>query len=414
MRRLAAWPAVVGVAALAGLAHGQTYSLDDNPFAANWGLVPFGPAGFGCGAEDPYGIGLPATMAGLIGPSPSLAFSAFGLFDGELFQPGVITDVVPPNGFSLDALSADHPWRGYYPPIQLKFSVDRGTTGLPGTPLALEAGFNQAPADLYTSTKLFHHPGNFVGLPAGGAFVGGLPSVIGGPNSNVLTYDDSFFGLTPGLGAGNLLGPGVAAPPIIPGSHDNLDAYNDLPTPLLDVNGDQINDTNYFFSISPDEAFAAGINPGDILDVAAGAGGTAPVPYATAFSIGLDMYGQHGTDDIDALILWDNGIPLGPMWGGPGGEPGIDFALFSLANGSSSLLAIQGMGLPVDGSSIFFTDFNGSFALYAFGSDLGVLDMLMSGEPLIANIDALEIIPAPGTLALIALSGLVIMHRRRH
>ena len=35
--------------------------------------------------------------------------------------------------------------------------------------------------------------------------------------------------------------------------------------------------------------------------------------------------------------MYDNNIAGGPAFGGPGGEPGIDFALFSLAPGSVSL-----------------------------------------------------------------------------
>ncbi len=413
MKSFTLLPALLSVAAFTGLTQAQTFSLDDNPGAAAFGLASFGPAGFGFGAEDPFGLFLPATAGGLVGPSPSLVFSAFGLFDGELFAPGMVPDVVPPNGFAVNALSADHEGINW-DPILIKFSVDRATTGLPGTSLAIESMFSQAPGDIYTSTRAFPHPGTFVGSLTGAPFSGVLPSA-GGGGGNVLTYDESFFGLTAGLGAGVTLPAGVPAPPIFPGTHDNLDAYNDLPAPTLDVTGDMINDFDYFFSISPDEAAITGTSSADIFDVATGAGATAPIPYAPSFTMGLDVFGGFATDDIDALVLWDNGAPLGPNWNGPGGEPLIDFAIFSLANGSMSLAAIQAMGLPVDGSTVFFTDFTGSFAVYAFGSDLGILDMMMTGDHFQGNLDALEIIfvPAPGSIAILALSSLALMHRRR-
>lgn len=417
MRQTRTMAALFGAAFVligSGSAFGQTFSLDDNPSAplTSPPMPPF------LSAEDPFGLGLPAGLAGLIGPSPSLLHPMTGPFiDGDLLtsMPGgpPIFDVMPPNGGYINAVSADHE-NVFWPMIQLQFSVDRATGGIPGSALAAEAGFSQQPGDVYTSTASFVHPSVFAGtLVPGGipGFAGILPTA-GGGGLNTLTFDESFFGLTPGLGAGATLPPGVPAPPIMPGTHDNLDAFNMLPTPTLDVTGDMVNDIDYFFSIPIAEALPTGVSPGDIFDVAMGAGGTVPIPYAPAPSMGLDMAGGFSTDDIDALVLWDNNIPLGPAWGGPGGEPGIDYALFSLAPGSMTLLALTAAGIPADPSTIFFTDFTGLYAIYAFGSDLGVADLLMTGEEF-ANIDALEIIPAPATLTLLGLVLVGARTRRR-
>ena len=386
------WLKMMAVVAAAGAAaSGQTFGIDDNPRAPLNGYL-----GFGFGAEDPYGMMLPPVVLGKIGPSPSILHPFAGPFiQGMPLKPMApggppVMDCLPPDGVYVDAFSADHE---IMTPIwvqlpRLEFSVDRWTDGFPGMPLNVEWVSNQQPGDVYMSIPR-PHPGLFVGTLGGGPFAGILPTAgMAGPHA--LWLDESFFGLTAGLGAGFTIPPGVPAPPIIPGSHDNLEAYNEFPFRSLDRTGDMITDVDYFFSLSPDEAAMVGMSPADILDVAAGFPGTAPVAYAPAPSMGLDLYGGPFSDDIDALIMWDNNIPLGPNWGGPGGEPAIDYALFSLSNGSVSLNFIQAQfGLPVDGATIFFTDFTGSFAIYSWGCDLGINDIL-TGDAF-ANIDALEI-----------------------
>jgi len=369
-------------------------------------------------AEDPYLLGLPATVAGFTAPSPSMfAFGYFpGLPLGPVIGPGVPPHLVPPNGDFINALSNDKELidPGIAPMIFLEFTVDRATTGLAGTPLSVEAGFFQQPGDVYTSTAAFAHPGFFPGtlvpgiVPAVPTFGGILPTAgIGG--GNVLTFDESVFGMTAVGIPGVLTPPGVPTPPTAPGMKDNMNAWNNTP---IDVTGDLINDVDYFFSVPPIQGFITGVSPGDIFDVAAGGGATVPIPYAPAFAAGLDSFGFQ-TDDLDALILWDNGIPLGPAWGGPGGEAFIDYALFSLAPGSATLFALLAAGLPVDPATIFFTDFSGAFGIYAFGTDLGILPVDMFGAPF-ANVDGIDFraIPAPGTLAALGLAALLARRRR--
>ena len=383
--------AMLAVLAFAGTTTtAQTFSVDDNP------TMPLtGYPGFGFGAEDPYGMGLPPVAAGRCGPSPTLLHPATGPFiDGEPLwvpMPGgpPIADCMPPNGIYTDAFSADHqtmdPTWVMLP--RLVFSVDRWTDGFAGFPLNIEYINNQQAGDVYMTVPK-PHPGNFVGTLGAGPFAGFLPTAFM-PGPHALWYDESYFGLTPGLGAGFTLPPAVPAPPVVIGSHDNLDSFNTWPANKLDVNGDMANDFDVFFSIAPDEAVLAGMSAADIFDVAAGAGGSPLIPYAPSFTMGLDMFAGYGSDDIDALVVWDNGAPLGPAWGGPGGEPAIDYALFSLSNGSQSLFILQGMGVPCDGSTVFFTDFTGAFAVYSWGADMSIIDLPM-GDPF-ANIDALEV-----------------------
>jgi hypothetical protein len=108
-------------------------------------------------------------------------------------------------------------------------------------------------------------------------------------------------------------------------------------------------------------------------------------PFATALTMGLDTFGEN-TDSIDALIMYDNDFPGGPQWGGPGGEPGDDYALFSLAPGSASLAQWQ-----LDAADVFFTNFTGTFWLYAPSSSLG-LSGVPGGAPGFThdNVDALD------------------------
>ena len=97
--------------------------------------------------------------------------------------------------------------------------------------------------------------------------------------------------------------------------------------------------------------------------------------FAPAGAIGLG-----NLDVIDALVLSD----LTPgMSASPNGvlDTGLDEALFSLAPGSPTLGA-----LGASAADIFYTDFAGTFSLFASATNLGVLD--------VANVDAIDIGPA--------------------
>jgi hypothetical protein len=385
----------------AGSASGQSFSLDDNPDAPLTS-PPF--AGL-FSAEDPFGLMLPAVPMGRIGPSPTLITpSGVTFIDGDILNTvpmlgEPVIDVFSPSRGYLDALSSDKEriTPDQSQTLNIRFSVDRATTGLPGTPLAGQAGLRQQPGDIYLSLRGFPHPGFFVGTLGAGPFAGLLPTaVIGAPGMHRLEFDESSLFLTAGMGPGVFVPPGMPAPAITPGSHDNVDALNIDPDPRLDRDGDGVTDEEIYFSINPAEAFVAGFSAADILAVLAGSPGPFPAPWAPAALMGLDSLGFPPNsqldlfDDIDGLVVWNIGPALQDNF--VQAQPGRDFALFSLSETSASIAAIRAMGLPVDGSTIFFTDFSGAFAVYLFGSQVGVADVT-SGFDIGFNIDALEIRP---------------------
>ncbi|MEL6497757.1 MAG: hypothetical protein AAF937_04025 [Planctomycetota bacterium] len=385
-------------ATLAGAACGQSFSLDDNPDAPLTS-APF--AGL-FSAEDPFGLFLPAVIAGRIGPSPTLITPLFAFTDGDIVRnpggPFPVLDVVPPAGTYLNAMSADHEifQPGVSERMNVRFSVDRATRGLPGTDLDKQFTLNQQPGDIFVTEELFPNPGIFVGTLGGGGFAGLLPTAaIGAPGSHFLEIDEIVLGLVSGVPtpADDL------APPIAPGEHDNLDAYNVLPEANLDADGDGLTDIDYFFSVPPALAFVATVSAADIFAVPKGFPSGPIVPWASAASMGLDTFGDPPNpqlelfDDIDGLVVWDRGSVFSQF--DPDGDrvaqPERDYALFSLSETSSSIAAIRSTGLPVDGSTIFFTDFTGAFAVYLFGSQVGVADVAVSDFQRFGNIDALEI-----------------------
>jgi hypothetical protein len=363
-----------------------SYSLDDNPAApltSPPGVIP------GFGAEDPYGLG---TYGPSRAPSPSLIVGPYQ--DDDLLRPtapfgGVPAwDVIVAGRGYLDAVSDNANRQGLKAAkLSMAFSVDRITTGVVGSAVNIEALNNQQPADIFRSNILFAHPKNFVGmLPPNMGYLGPLPTAgVGG--SNILLANQGSLSLAAGMGVGAPIPPGVPAPPIVPGSHDNIDGLTWGP---LDITGDGNTDKWTYWSFNPDVGRLLGVpwSAADILDIAPG-GGAVPTKFATGFQMGLDrmnMVNIPNIDNIDGLVVWDRSLLGGPGWGGPGAQPGMDYALFSLSHGSSAL-ATYGLS-PGD---IFFTDFNGTFALYATAADLGLIRMVGKSD----NIDALEVL-VPG------------------
>jgi hypothetical protein len=372
--------AIVLLVAAVDRAPGQTFGLDDCPVAP---LI--GPPGFGMGAEDEYGfVGPP------LAPSPSLSFLGPN-GDGAWLSPGPFIQHPNPNGFYVDAFSRHHVDTGV--DITLDFSVDRVTFGVAGSAVGAEAAFGQAHGDIYTTTHTYFSPGLFVGLPPG-PFAGWLPAISGGAPGNVLTFDDSFFGL---LTSAGIVPPGVPVPPpiVTPGMHDNLESFDNIAS--FDPDGDGLFNFETYFTLAPDEAAPLGLSPADIFAVAVGDPGALTVPYAPFAFMGLDPF----QDSIDALVMYDNNLKPIPIAlpGAPGMiEPIIDYALFSLAPGSISL---QIWGL--DGADVLFTDFTGAFAVYAPTPSLDLLP-LPPGLPFTGdNVDALDAVPTapPPTITLV-------------
>lgn len=99
------------------------------------------------------------------------------------------------------------------------------------------------------------------------------------------------------------------------------------------------------------------------------------------FACGEENIGLDPMDDLDALALWDVFHP-GEL------NPGIDKALFSISTFSTTAFSFS----PAD---ILFTDFTGSFSLWASAADIG----LHSYD----EVDALDTVPEPATITLMAI-----------
>lgn len=362
-------------------------SLDDHP--SNRLVMPFGPWGPGApfvapymSAEDEFGLGLPASVAGFVGPSPSLL--ALGFYDSDVLVPGpALYLTFPPQPFYMDAISGDHSSMTPCPGgLFVRFSVDRATGGRQVADASYQQALNnEQPADIFRTDRPYSHVGNFIPLPAPTVpplFYGGPLATAGtgiAVNAiNQLMYDHwGTFGFLPQ----------PPCPPITPGSHDNIDGFHEWPFTLPA--------TTIYFALHPASAIPLGFSPADIFMCPAG-GLAFPVPtFALANSMGLDTFG-FATDSIDGLALWDNGV-VGKL------EPGIDYVAFTLAPGSATLSFGGGTGIGFTAGDVFLSDFQGYFYTWLYAGDMGVgnLPNVATGGPLPVigpteiNVDALDL-----------------------
>ena len=145
--------------------------------------------------------------------------------------------------------------------------------------------------------------------------------------SNVQVADEQTLGLTPGFFG------------------DDLDALSLLPPGP---------NASFYFSI--DDLSASGSALANDVLLSAGGGS-----YST-FADGVTHIGLATGDDLDALVLNDVVNP-GTL------DPGVDMALFSISTFSSSSTTFGGAFSPAD---VLFTDFTGSFSVYASATSLGL------------------------------------------
>lgn len=291
-------------------------------------------------------------------PSPSVGGCPFPVsFSNVLSQvpPGGGCDVgwgvgplreVAPISFGLgaldnmDAISANTQTSAKLS-YHLMFSADRPSVGQPATPYNAEAANNQAASDLWRTSMSGGSPAAAMGACA--------PVPMPTP-PHVLHRNQTGFNL------GRTAAPGVAvAPP-----QDDVDG---IEMDVLDVTGDGIHDFDVYFSLdaaSP-ALFASGA---DIYFAPAGGG-----PFFL-FSFPPQV-GLVAGDELDALVMWDRGTLGAP-------DPGLDFALFSLAPGSPSLGAASA-------ATIFVTDFNFAFCPFTQAAQLG----MQAAD----NVDGLDVIP---------------------
>jgi hypothetical protein len=334
---------------LAASGYAQEFSLDDDPSnpAAGPLMPPF------MSAEDEFGWGISV----LRGPSPTLTASPTGnlFYDSDVFAPTgavppplAMTFNPPPPSPSVpsyvDAYSSNHypiippPTKTCYPGTLLRFSVDRNTNGVNNSAVAFQASLNQHPGDIFST------------------FFAG---------TNLLTLDDSMLGLVTGNGINGVT---TMCPAIGKGTHDNIDAYDEFTGPMIM--------TGAFFALHPADACALGFSPADIFYSFPGSLTFTPPPFAKAVQMGLTP-GPYAAgdmaDSIDALVVWDRGTP-GVC------DPGVDIALFSLAPGSVTLQNNP----TLDGGTVFRTDFNGGYTVFATSAMLG----LRAGQG--TNVDAMD------------------------
>ena len=253
-----------------------------------------------------------------------------------------------PCGVEVDALSygTDYPIPfGALPAGTYVFSVDEWAVGIPGSPLApnvlSESPVGDSAADIFEA----------LGLPGG-------PLPPGGPAGNSGIIDGNGLvsgsgGIYPGLGLIEptfpFFGPG-------PRPGDNVDAL-EMDSPAGPTIGVFFSLDGAFFDPlngvpNTGSAAANGFLPGAIL-VTLVPGGP-PVVYAPPFMLGLDLFGP-GTDDLDALALWENGMP-GFQPGGPYKwlAPTLtDMCLFSVRRGSAVIgVPDSTFGIPIEPGDI--------------------------------------------------------------
>ena len=348
----------------------------------------------------------------------------------------------------LDALSYgfEFPLLDQLPPLAFygwQFSVDEFAVGLPGVPApsvttegASVAGAKEAAADIYGSLT---SPGPLAPVAGGnvGIFDGNGAPPFGGPSLN-------------------LVEPNPPSAFVLPDQGDNLDAWDfDTPVTPAGDTGTALSPPVYFSldSAFPDPleplpgpntgtALANGFVGGDVL-VTSFVGGP-PVLYADSRALGLNggiPTADPNTideDDLDALILWEDGSGVyepvtGPYsWLGFAGAP-TDMLLYSVRRNSSIIgtLDALGTGLLIEESDILVPVMTGpgvwAPGIFIPGDVLG-LATVRSGTPLFSpdgasfyadDLDALDVIevviPEPTSilLALFGMASACCWRRRR-
>ena len=373
-------------------------------------LILVGPVGAQSFSIDAFGASVSTTVS-----TPDDIFVVSGLSAPVLSPPTPII-LGDPAAPEVDALSYGRPLSDFGAAAPVHFSVDIAGTGAIGTAVAIEFGGAGSGSEA-----------------ASDVFVSGL----GGSNS--LVYDGDGTSIAPNPAPVAALGtaepstyvhPGVGFPPAVAGI-DDVDGF-DLRSPSIGIAGSPTG-VIYFsvdgFSLSTG-IYGPGFSPADVFigvgmagyDSPGGGPGsgtppTSPVgtqPYVT--EAGLGFAGPHLGNDIDALVVYDDGDGIF--------MPGTDIVAFSLRPGSAYLALATD---PITGTAISPGDVlvDGATAMSLLGSatpvpailhtaeSLGLLT-IRSGSVSDTNLNALDmVVPEPSTLALTCLSGLAIMARRR-
>jgi hypothetical protein len=310
----------------------------------------------------------PAPGAPGFGPLPNVNIRVLGgALDLNNFTSCQGHPPLTPCGIEVDALSSGHDDRPFpvlpiaagersasVPPRRYWFSVDEWAAGLspgaaPNYPQVASEGNNLASvwdacADVFCDVNLPTGP-----LPPGAV----TPNNVGTIDGNGLASAAGFAYLGVGL-----------REPNNPATHngDNLDALEIGPEQLqsgastyLSLDGGFVDPLNG--TANSGSAALNGFRPGDVLRVRAGTG--LPITlYASAASLGLDIAGPTGSDDIDALALADNGdLVFQPSQTPYDWNTGTtDMLLFSVRRGSAVINQLDSIfGIPIQPGDILTT-----------------------------------------------------------
>ncbi|MBL4770788.1 MAG: hypothetical protein JKY61_06525 [Planctomycetes bacterium] len=283
----------------------------------------------------------------LAAPSTSIAHDGGGL--------GLLTGCVGLPGGSPCPTEVDALSFGMDDPVQhfgmdsgaLQWSVDTFALGFaPIAPNVMsEALFGESAADVMRNV------GSLGTLPAGGGPPIGHRGIWDGDG---LVSGSGYVYAGLGLIEPSSFSLGFAA------TGDNLDALDVLPagavtpfTAYFSLDSDWIDPlTGLMLNAS---APSHGYSGADVLVSTAG---SAPMMYAPAPSLGLDLFGISGADDLDALALWDNGDGLFTASSQPFDwlSGSTDMLLFSVRRGSDVIgMPDSIFGLPIEEGDILTT-----------------------------------------------------------
>lgn len=272
------------------------------------------------------------------------------------------------------------------------FSVDEWATGIPGagrppnvwTEGASAGSSQEASADIFIDWPM----------------IGPGPLAPGLIRGNTGTADGNGVAPpAPVLAGMKLMEPNPRAPGV-PDPGSNLDAL-DVDTAIGETWPVYFSlDSGYVFD--PLETFPGtgsaaanfGFVGGDVL-VAAGPGGPSGV-FAPAALLGLDRFGRD-TDDLDALILWENGTgvyepPIGPYsWV----FAGTDMLLFSVRRGSAIIGRPDSLfGAPIEPGDILLPPFPGgpmTPGIWIPAESLGLMTARMMGVQFGDDLNAADV-----------------------
>ena len=251
----------------------------------------------------------------------------------------------------------------------LVFSVDEFARGVLSPLLipqvATEFPFGEAAADVFTPYHLVPGP-----LPPGA--VAPINKAIFDGDGMASPSGFSYLGL-------GLVEPTFPVPAGLPSAGDDLDAL-DIQTPhgiypvFFSLEGGLFDALTG--GVGSNSAAFHGFVGADVLVTAHA--GAAPTLYATANSLGLDLL-TDGVDDLDALIIAENGIPgfqapLAPNHWNTGQS---DMLLFSVRRGSAVIGALDSLyGLPIEEGDILMPPIVGGLspfpAIFFAAENLGL------------------------------------------